>query len=458
MTAVVGILNKRGAAIAADSAVTRFRDFKEIKITKNGNKMLRLSNVVPISIMLTGNGDFLNIQWDIVVRRYRQERGNVEHATVKDCAQDFFDYIASKDIFFDTVIVEQFILSVLSRTYEDVVRAIPSNLDNRDEHGKLKKAKSFTTSFGNQCRKYQKVFLKNGICSHFENYTFDDFNFFLSTTDMVEQFAKKYGYNEEDRFVFSKGMPLNMLQSVMEEFLRTVYIKLIERHSRGGRLAELVFTGFGTEEKYPSLLSAITYEGFDNHVNYYFRKEVHIDDKHPVAICPFAQDDITNSILQGIHENYESNLFISFPILIADDNVAGCTPDADLQSEDFEDSIEEIDVEKGDQNLMLEWKLMEVQDEDLRKQVNIALQVHKKRNQRQWEKALQSYNLEAMAALAESLIDLTGFQRILNFEPEGVGGPVDVAVISKNDGFTWLNRKSWYHHKDTNGQYGRLGV
>ena len=123
MTAVVGILNRRGAAIAADSAVTRHRGSKGEKITKNGNKMLRLSNVVPISIMLTGNGDFLHVQWDIVIRRYRQERGDIEHATVKDCAQDFFDYIASKDIFFDLAIVKQFILSVISRTYEDVVQA-----------------------------------------------------------------------------------------------------------------------------------------------------------------------------------------------------------------------------------------------------------------------------------------------------------------------------------------------
>ena len=37
-------------------------------------------------------------------------------------------------------------------------------------------------------------------------------------------------------------------------------------------------------------------------------------------------------------------------------------------------------------------------------------------------------------------------------------GIIDVAVISKNDGFTWLNRKSWYHHKDVGGRYGKLGV
>jgi hypothetical protein len=30
--------------------------------------------------------------------------------------------------------------------------------------------------------------------------------------------------------------------------------------------------------------------------------------------------------------------------------------------------------------------------------------------------------------------------------------------INKTDGFTWLNRKSWYHHKDVGGQYVKLGV
>ena len=61
--------------------------------------------------------------------------------------------------------------------------------------------------------------------------------------------------------------------------------------------------------------------------------------------------------------------------------------------------------------------------------------------EKQWKK-LEFYNFKAMAALAESLIDLTGFQRILNFDPEEVGILIDVAVISKNDGFTWISRKS----------------
>jgi hypothetical protein len=63
-----------------------------------------------------------------------------------------------------------------------------------------------------------------------------------------------------------------------------------------------------------------------------------------------------------------------------------------------------------------------------------------------------------MARLAENLIAMTSFERHMTFSPEGVGGPIDLAVITKNDGFVWLNRKSWYHHKDVGGRYGKFGV
>ena len=45
MTAVVGLLNKRGVAIAADSAVTRSRGINRTKCTKNGSKIARTTLV-----------------------------------------------------------------------------------------------------------------------------------------------------------------------------------------------------------------------------------------------------------------------------------------------------------------------------------------------------------------------------------------------------------------------------
>lgn len=51
---------------------------------------------------------------------------------------------------------------------------------------------------------------------------------------------------------------------------------------------------------------------------------------------------------------------------------------------------------------------------------------------------------EDLANVAESLISLTSLVRRMQPGEETVGGPVDVAVISKGDGFIWIKRKHYF--------------
>jgi len=47
-----------------------------------------------------------------------------------------------------------------------------------------------------------------------------------------------------------------------------------------------------------------------------------------------------------------------------------------------------------------------------------------------------------LATFAEALVNLTALRKRMDVaEHESVGGPVDVAVISKGDGFVWVKRK-----------------
>lgn len=52
--------------------------------------------------------------------------------------------------------------------------------------------------------------------------------------------------------------------------------------------------------------------------------------------------------------------------------------------------------------------------------------------------------LKELASMAESLVNLTSFKRRVTMVPETVSGPIDVAVISKGDGFIWINRKQYF--------------
>ncbi len=58
--------------------------------------------------------------------------------------------------------------------------------------------------------------------------------------------------------------------------------------------------------------------------------------------------------------------------------------------------------------------------------------------------AVGTLSKEDLSEMAESLIYLTYLKRRITFAEESVGGPVDVAVISKGDGFVWIKRKHYF--------------
>ena len=59
---------------------------------------------------------------------------------------------------------------------------------------------------------------------------------------------------------------------------------------------------------------------------------------------------------------------------------------------------------------------------------------------------------EELANMAETLVNLTSFKRKITMDAETVGGPIDVAVISKSEGFIWIKRKL-YFDKNLNNHY-----
>jgi hypothetical protein len=57
---------------------------------------------------------------------------------------------------------------------------------------------------------------------------------------------------------------------------------------------------------------------------------------------------------------------------------------------------------------------------------------------------LESFPVHELAFVAETLVTFSSFQTKLSKELETVGGPIDVAVITKGDGFVWMKRKCYF--------------
>ena len=452
MTSVVGILNKRGAAIAADSAVTRKKiigDRQRAKVTKNGNKMIRLSDVDPITVMITGNAGFLDVPWDLIIRRFRQQKGMEHQPTVEAAARALFDYIASNAVFWNESACMVFLGGLVKMLFNEAVKDMPGEND-RNTDGSLKSQTAFKKAFIQNVSSIAKDYARDGSCPQFEGYTLDEFR--KTAAPVIDGFFEennreyKRSHKKGDD---NKGYPMDILDAIRPSFEHALLMVIGSRLEIAHSSARLIFTGFGSDQQYPSLVSALVCEGFASRVNYSIRPQdvVCISDKRPVAICPFAQKDVIESILQGIHSSW---------LKTEESEAEGGLGLGSLTCESIKSVLEPLEWEE---NPGLNFMAM-LDDVDF---MDLYLKYYRDKgrmlnaNQREWEKALENYDLEAMAALADSLINLTGFQRILTFSQEGVGGLVDLAVISRNEGFTWLRRKSWYH-KDVGGKDGSFGI
>lgn len=61
-------------------------------------------------------------------------------------------------------------------------------------------------------------------------------------------------------------------------------------------------------------------------------------------------------------------------------------------------------------------------------------------------------NKGELATMAETFVNLVSFRKQVTLEAETVGGPIDVAVITKGDGFIWIKRK-YYFDASLNHQF-----
>jgi hypothetical protein len=90
MTAEVGILNKHGVALAADSAITIGQGEK---IFVSANKIFTLSKYQPVGIMIYGSASLHDVPWEIIIKAYRKRLGDIQFDRLEDYCTHFITFL-----------------------------------------------------------------------------------------------------------------------------------------------------------------------------------------------------------------------------------------------------------------------------------------------------------------------------------------------------------------------------
>ena len=195
----------------------------------------------------------------------------------------------------------------------------------------------------------------------------------------------------------------------------------------------IAIAGFGEEEIYPQLVHLHVSGAINGKLRYYVQEKVEINESTPASIAPFAQTDVMQTFLFGINDRFIGDLAQEIP-------------------KQINESIDALD-----DSCFAQGKKEQVRTQLNNVTGNIIQHMTETAGKNYMLPIIQSVAslpIEELALLAESMINITSLRRKVALDRNigTVGGPIDVAIVSKGDGFIWLKRKHYFDRK-YNPQY-----
>ena len=115
MTAEVGVMNRFGIALAADSAVTIGGNVR--KIYTSAEKLFLLVEKAPVGAMIYGGATLLGLPWEAIIKAHRRVLGCAVFETLEEYLEDFLSFLGSNSVMFPVSAQQEFVKSFSANFY-----------------------------------------------------------------------------------------------------------------------------------------------------------------------------------------------------------------------------------------------------------------------------------------------------------------------------------------------------
>ncbi|AZW14917.1 hypothetical protein CS344_23865 [Bordetella bronchiseptica] len=411
MTCEVAVLNKYAVVIAADSAVTYTNGNGEPRYSKGGNKIFQLSHHDPIGLMIYDSGQFLGVPWEIVIKDFRNELGRTSFDTVNEYASHFLEYVRSNEFFFPPAQRAEEFASLVSRlSIKFIVEAVK-------EHSVLGDAGSETEQ-----RKQAWDIYESNVRSTLPAIA-DDLSAELpgliegARTGLREEMGKTL--SAIDAAGHAKVCDFLSPEDLIGFAVETATRDYATHSSNTG----LVFCGFGRNEHFPALVEH-QFSGFvGSRMVSKEGESAKIDRNAPSEILQFA----TTSMVDVFTKGYGFDTWLAVgkafrsqaPELIAKVEAA---VGAKLTGPQLDQLLEESYAA-----FTRDWTVPLLNSNYVNLRSNIG-----------------TLPIDEMVHLAETMIVLESLKEKVTSPSQSVGGPVDIAAITRAEGLVWIKRKEYF--------------
>jgi 20S proteasome alpha/beta subunit len=408
MTAEVAIMNTQGVALAADSAVTLGIG----KTYNTADKLFALSKYQPVGIMIYGSSSIMGIDWETIIKCYRDNLKNKSFDKLSDYAGDFIKYLA-KFPYFTNEGMLKYLKSMCFEVFSNVLSRFIDDLHSEFDGKKDIQLKQIGAVL-DKCLKDIKEKIKE---VDDEKHLKPDFRFIDVNKEAINEMIKIVFENYE----LSKTQIMYLLY-----ILRTNFQKCCWVSDQTG----IVIAGYGEKEIFPVVYDFIVSGKLGDSLIYAGIEEDQIGVGHTASICPFSQTEMVHQFVRGIAPDFKSIIIDKVYAIL--DSLSPLINDNDK-------------TKASAISALLEEHLSSVSDAAFKDPILDTVACMQK---------------SELVSMAEAMVNLTALKRHVSTDDESVGGPIDVALITKNDGFIWIKKKTNYDpciNRDLNQNYFRSG-
>lgn len=400
MTAEVAILNRSAVALAADSAATvesLFRNRLTTKVFNTANKLFTLSKFAPVGVMFYNTMTLGGVPLETIIKQYRRDLRTRKFDTLEQYCDHFFEYLTDNNRLFSIDDQKEVALILMLREFTRIIHG-------KESESEVQEALE---------RKKADLVGRDKV-RHFED-TFCD------------ELKNKFGKPIEDALTISAEN--DKLSKATLDLARDVGALLLTRKEHLSGYTGVVFAGFGEEQIYPSMREYVIDAVVDNKIKYNFNEHWLVSYAQQSHVVPFAERETVRTILEGVSLTYGRRFYEEALKMLGG------------LAEVIVSNIAELDQDKKDVYVK---SASDAAIGAFRTLVGEMNRFREAETTRPIYKTISLMPISELSVAAEVFVNLAQMRQKMLLETETVGGPIDVAVISKGDGFVWIKRKHYF--------------
>lgn len=410
MTSEIAVMNQRAIALAADSAVTLIGGGKVI-VRNDQKKLFNLADGLPVGVMFFGVADLMGHPWEVLLEHYRKTLKPAAQPQVRDYAAQFTSMLDNLETFFPVERQKDEYKRLLASVYRFIFRLAhylhETGVSGPDEE-------ILRQAIGLVWRRYQ---------TNDDGSPRRDLPCFPK--GFAETIERDYGgaIEELTRYAFSTFV----LDATSRERLHQIAVLCVVKDLFLEDVTGLVFAGYGANEPYPSVVTYTLSAVVGGIVKRGMTDETRIDGQMHATITLFADSEVTYAFLRGIELDLEARIYGTMHATSQSlvDQVVNSFSDVDpAQRESIRRQFHSQQVPQAIRRCYD--AISRYQQENY---INPMLSV------------LEIATRQDLAETAHELVALNIFKKRIMAQKQTVGGAIDVAVISRDGGFTWWKRQ-----------------